>query len=301
MSTNLGHDVDGKPFTQKSERDKRIKQLYDSGKKSFEIAELIGISNCTVYAGLKSVGAEVRKKPWELVIDKVKNLYDSGYSVLNMSKTLGCERNTILLCMNKLVLKPRTGSEAMTLRFSKASPDYIKKITKAAHDAVRGKKRPEHELVKRALIHQTNSARFGKLEKTFLNGCLKRGLDAIHQLPVYTYNVDIGIGRVAVEIHNSSGDAFRVPRLKNRIVHLAYCGFRCFYINVHGIDTISDSVYDQLITFINEPCSLPTNIGQYRMIRGNGEFMFRTDFNLDHFTDIMPSKEFLGMTKPNNS
>lgn len=226
-------------------------------------------------------------------LEPVKQMHQDGISVLKMASVLGVSRPTIVRCIKELGLDIRGGSEANKIRFAKCSRDYIQKLTKKAHDAVRGKKRTCEELVYRAIIHQFNPDRFGKLEKFAHSRLCGMGFNAIHQRPCYVYNLDVGVGPVAVEIHNATGNPMMVPRLRKRIIQLAHLGIATIYIKVFDAETISSSAFDYVATFIDEFSAHPTGRCEYRVIHSDGYLESRDSFDLNDFPDILaPEKSY---------
>lgn len=135
-----------------------------------------------------------------LDIDKLKQAYMRGDSVLKMSRDFGVARNVITRHFKELGYHIRTGSEANLIRFANSSKEYRMQITKKAHDAVRGVKR---SFTKGCLAAQSREKLANKClelyshcgvgEIDIFKALVDKKFNPIAQKAMEIYNVDIFI------------------------------------------------------------------------------------------------------------
>lgn len=135
-------------------------------------------------------------------VSKVISMYKGGASVLSIANTLGHSRNVIERRITEAGLPLRTASEANKLRMANLTPDERQKLSRAAHEAVKGSTRRHESLVCRAMDIQRR-AKVSKLEQLCHQELALRGVSTIPLMAIDKYNVDLGFlaGKVAIEVH----------------------------------------------------------------------------------------------------
>lgn len=171
----------------------------------------------------------------------------------------------------------RHRSEANKLRLERMGPEGRQRATKAAHDAVRGKKlSPElayRMSVERAKVMQrSDSPAVGKLEKKLLCKLRREGFIPIPQQAVETYNLDFGIFPVAVEIYRSTGSPLSFRKGRKRAEKLAELGWTTIYVWLQLSDALSERVMDQTVSLVKFLQGHHATVGKHWMIRGSGKF-----------------------------
>lgn len=143
-----------------------------------------------------------------LDIEKLKQAYMRGDSVLKMSKDFGVERIVIQNRLKKLGYHIRSGSEANLIRFANSSKEYRMQITQKAHDSVRGVKR---SIIEREKAAQSREKTANKSPQTYshcglgeieiFNALVDKKLNPIIQKAFKVYNIDIFINpNIFIEI-----------------------------------------------------------------------------------------------------
>lgn len=102
------------------------------------------------------------------------------------------------------------------------------------------------------------------------------------QKAFYKYNLDIGIGNVAVEIHVSTSNPLNKRYSLERIMDITKRGLNVIYVWINPRNKIvSNSAYNDVISFIKRFYRNPSLTGHYRVIRGSGEFYAAGTFYSD--------------------
>ncbi len=220
-------------------------------------------------------------KRYSLNIDNLVGRYLAGESEQAIANSIGCGRGTIRRRLLKAGIIPRGPSEAQLIRHLNTTPEMRRKMTEAAHDAVRGKKRSESEMIKRAIVKQKSQRYIGKGERILAEWLRNRGLDPVMQLAVGRYNIDIAILPIAVELlyspgnpHTRATDRKKIKYLRNQCIHV-------LYVWINRRDVLTEEAADYIVSFRKEMELTPTKLGQYRVIRGSGELFTTESANLD--------------------
>ena len=127
---------------------------------------------------------------------KIIRLYSDGMSEKVVAEKVNVSRSAIrrVLIENKIPIRNR--SDAMFLRMSKATKAERLRITKAAHDSVRGK--PKSDFIKRKIALGKSRLR-GAGEKILSDKFRASGYSVEEQFPFEIYNIDLlisGLGRI---------------------------------------------------------------------------------------------------------
>ena len=278
-----------------------IKRLYLEGLSPFELEKLFNISQGklnTILSGVRRSHSDslklafIRKSKHRF--KEIIKLFNSGMSVNAISKSAGLQRNTINRILEINGISPRSQSEAEKLKWSQMSMNQKRKQTIKARKAI-AKKGFDHlsgpETIKKAAETRAINKKFiGAGETEFLKWIKERKYPAIPQAGIHSYNIDILIGDLAVEIHNCTTAPHLMKSARKKIEYLLNAGINVLYIKIKtkkGID-IQKITSDYAITFFEEIRSNPTFIPQYRMIRGNGEFMASGCLKNNHLS-VIPS------------
>lgn len=169
---------------------------------------------------------------FKIDVDDMLKLYHSGRSVNNLAHHYGCSRGVICNRLRKAGIKPRNRSEGMFLRMSQTSASERKRLSAAAHDAVRGASHTDEHRIKIAQTIEQNAITYGnasRIENIAREMFIARGFDVTPQRAIDRYNVDLAIdtNRVAVEIfgghwHTSGGHAKRFRRRFDAIINAGW-------------------------------------------------------------------------------
>ena len=204
----------------------------------------------------------------ELNIDNIISEYLAGKSNQRLAVENGVSRQVIYGILRKNNVPIRNRSESMYNRMAQTSKEDKKRLTHAANIAKRGSRNTPEMLHKRALAHQR---RIGIFEQEFIDALTASGIPVIPQEPFLSYNLDIGCGNIAVEIHTQIASPLSSKFIK-KLMNCVKSGKSMIYVWISPRNLVVDPVcYDKVISILKEFGSNPSPISQYWVIRGTGE------------------------------
>jgi very-short-patch-repair endonuclease len=214
-------------------------------------------------------------------VDDVLRRHKAEESVLAIARALGFSRPTIVRVLKEHGRVVRSRSESLKIRNSGLTPEQRSAYATKAHDAVRGMKRSEAELHKRALTRQANPPSPSEHERHLHDLLLSRGIEIVREQAIGPYNCDFGASPVAVEVfggdwHWSGRHLARKPK---RVDYILNAGWQIVAVHVTSGAPISEGTADYLACFIEEARRNPPLRGEYRVIRRAGELvtLYRPD------------------------
>jgi very-short-patch-repair endonuclease len=275
---------------------------YQAGEPSEKLLGEFGISKTTLYRTLRRNGVPANPRLKPLPVDEIVSRYIAGESELSLSKTFGIDRNGIRRRLLQSGITPRNGSQASIISMSRMTPSQRKARASAAHEAVRGRYVPIKEREQRANTRERHSIG-GSLAESILSDMLKeKGIMSITpQKAIGVYNVDIAIEscRIAIEIfggswhlssHHSALHQKRIPYIRNKgwTVVIIWVNARHYPLTIDAADYII-SLTERLR--FNKPA-----IGEYHVIRGNGELVpvLSCEFNCNPIVKCPTSRDKMG-------
>lgn len=208
-----------------------------------------------------------------LSIETVVSMYNSGMSVKAISENLGFSRSSIVIRLKKAGITQRGRSESMFLRMSSTSIEDRKKLVKSANQAMRSttKEQTIERLKKSAITKFQTKSKVGILEQYFIDHLTSKGLNCIPQFPFNVYNIDIAVGNIAIEIHNSLSNPDRLIHTRQRIIYLLKSGWIPVYVKFRYNTIIDKTTFDKIISLFNKSSCNPSFIGHYWVIGSTGE------------------------------
>lgn len=200
--------------------------------------------------------------------DDIIREYNSGKSVKALANQFGVSRNVIIQRLHSAGIQQRNRSEAMYLRMSQTSQEERKNLAKAANIAKRGSKNTPEMLHKRALAKK----RFvGAFEQEFIDAISAAGIVTFPQEPFLSYNLDIGCGDIAVEIHTQCASPLTTKFIK-KVMNCVNSGKSMIYVWISPRNFVATpECYEKVIATIQEFRRNPPSRSQYWVIRGTGE------------------------------
>lgn len=217
------------------------------------------------------------------------NLFNSGYSVNKISKITGFERSSINLRLKRAGIKPRNQSEAEYLKWSQMTSEQRAKQVSKAHEFRKGKATTNEWFIKQAKSKFITKSKVGAGEAEFIKWVEEKGLKAISQAPVFKYNIDILVDKLAVEIHVNTCNPHTYGYFPQRIIDLLNSGFDVLYIKVTKGTPLSKVCADYAMSFIEFRRKNPTASCQYRVIRGNSDVISIGELDSDKTSLIVTS------------
>jgi very-short-patch-repair endonuclease len=209
--------------------------------------------------------------------DDLCKRYALGEGAEPLAIEAGTSSQTLKKALTERGIAWRGRSEANKVRLERLGPEGRQRITKAAHDAVRGKKFSP-ELIRKMFIARAkvlqrgDSPAIGKLEKKLLRKLRREGFDPIPQQAVETYNLDFGMFPIAVEVYRSTGSPLSFIKGRQRAEKLAELGWTTVYVWLNRSDALSIRVMDQIVSLCKFLQGHHATLGKHWMIRGSGKF-----------------------------
>lgn len=198
--------------------------------------------------------------------DNLVRRYLSGESVKKLAADHGFSRQVVYRVLRDYGITPRNRSEAMYVRMGSTSVDERKRLTEKAHIARRAQGATIEETAKKA---QTRSRRIGKYEREFIEALESEGVKTDPQEPFLTYNLDIGCGPVAVEVHTQTGSPL-ISKHCRKIMECLEAGKSMVYVWIgRGVPT--PACYEKVVSLVKSIRSNPPSRAQYWVVRGTGE------------------------------
>ena len=206
------------------------------------------------------------------------NEYLSGKSVKQLASDHGFSRQVVYRVLRENNVHIRGRSESMVVRMGNMTEEERKKNALAANEAKRGSKNTPEMLHKRALAKKR---RIGMFEQEFIDAITDSGIPVSPQEPFLSYNLDIGCGNVAVEIHRHT-DSPLAPRHIKKFMNCVNSGKTMIYVWINPTKNIvTASCYDKVIALVKALRANPPAHSQYWVIRGTGETYATGCFDCD--------------------
>lgn len=263
------------------DRDNAITR-YVNGDTLQVIADYYGCSSSFVHRLFKANGVNMRKGGWEFIDrrfgvtpDDLLEMYNSGMWKNEIAAKTGISEGAVGKYLAKLgVPIAENRSAAMSKRLERMTAEQRLELTAAAHEAVRGMKRSEENLIKGALGRE-RAARLGSEAERQLYGLLvDRGAKPVIQKAVWKYNVDFAIGSVAVEVTGRGKKPFSHAYLRERTKYLTNCGLVLVYLWASSVIPVQSGAADYIVSLSERASCDPSLSSQYRVIRCDGQLLF---------------------------
>lgn len=264
-----------------------IKLRTESNMTCQEISDVVGFSKACVYNRLVAAGVDTsNRRHYEIGAadaEKILIAYDDGVGCNGIARHLGIKASDakVVELVTKHRGKPRNRSEQQFARMARSTPEQVAHLVSAANKASRGAKAPIERKIKRAKALEGRFNKRSTYEPIVFNMIKDTFPDAIPSKAIDIYNVDIGVGNVAVEVFGGGwavSDARRVSHYIDRTIKLGKGGLNfVFVICQKGI--IPDA--KKIIATINELSVNPSSASEYRVIWSDtdGAAGLCSDFN----------------------
>jgi very-short-patch-repair endonuclease len=287
-------------------------QMYLAGKSVKEIEAACGIHSVTLTRERNRRGIPSRKVKQIPVAEAVK-LYLSGMSASELGRRYGVARDTVRLRLVAAGIGIRPADEATSLWMSQESEESKTIRAEAAAEACRtteyrervsrrfaGITKDPDVLERRAQNRERRAiadpmyAYISDHERQFRRLLEEAGENPIPQKAIGRYNVDLAIGPVAVEIlgghwHSIKRQhSIRTPYILNRGWHLIMV-WSMFH---DGTDWVymSPAAAEYVVAFAQEARRNPPMVGEYRVIRSDGQLLAAGGSEDDELAFIPPTR-----------
>lgn len=238
-------------------------------------------------AARKMAATLVARSPVAEETEEIVNLYLCGVSVKELAQRFGVSRTVIKHRLKASGLVVRDRSEAMLVRMANTSPEERSRLASAAHEAARGRVKPEAEKIRAARTRQERRTNASDQELLFAEWLKGRGIKVTPQLAIGPYNTDIGTDSVAVEIYgggwHSAGDhaqrspqRFRYLLDRGLTIVVIWTDKRRYPLGIKAADYVA--------SLIEQSSSDPTMRGKYWVIRGDGQEVAAGETDINKLT-----------------
>lgn len=231
-------------------------------------------------------------KRWEVIRktnhSHVMALFEQGHSVNSIARQSGVSRSCVNKIMQEIGINRPDVSEGNRRAAAMTTESYRKSRASAAHNAVRLIGRHKPTQINHAERKQITGDYIGVGEVELSERLLVRGFHPISQAAVEGYNIDLLCDHLAVEVHNFTSSPTNKTQLVTRTIKLLCSGISVIYVKTGpNFPVISDAAVNQIIAFYDFTSGNPSRLGQYRVIRGDGEIDWSSKRHLDELADIV--------------
>jgi very-short-patch-repair endonuclease len=252
-----------------------ICKRYLAGETVAIIAASWNCSTNSIWRVIGRNGVQPCQRRKSLDVPSIIAAYGSGESEKSIADRLGISRNVIRRRLLESGVQPRNRSAGMFARMARTSPEDRRKLSEAAHAAIRGKPQSEEQRRKIAATNQSSVARRSEEEICLGLALLDNGLTVTPQQAVGRYNVDLAIdeGRIAVEILGGCwhGSGSHAARFRKRTDYLIDAGWLPVIIWAGSGRPISAGAIEYLVSLSQAASRNEAARGQEHVIDGAGK------------------------------
>lgn len=224
--------------------------------------------------------------------DKIAELHLAGETIQKLASDFGVSRPTIIRRLRRAEVPVRSQSEAGFLRY-RNRPGEGKRVTAAAHEAVRGKQQTIEHRRKYARARQANPPAMSVHEAMFAAWLDERNIPYVREMAVDKYNLDFAIAPVAVEILGGEwhGTRKKAAQHRSRTPEILNSGWALLLIWATPTCPLTPAAADYAISHLEAVRADPSLIGEYRVIRGDGQLLARARAEDYEATGIPPARK----------
>lgn len=226
--------------------------------------------------------------------------FGAGESTNALAKSYGVSRQVIDRRLRAAGVEPRSQAEANRLSVSKRSPEENARNAVAAHDAVRGKKRTEAEMLLRAQVRERSYAwkedHTSALELRFARWLTALDVPFVPQKAIGPYNVDLACAGVAVEIHGGAWHGYgeHRERAPERYRHILSAGWNLAIVWAGARRVPMTSASADVVADFVRRATRDALRGQHLVVWGDGEIVPSDSFGLEDLAAI-PTRLVAGL------
>ncbi len=271
-------------------------ELYASGKTFKECAAELSMDPESLRVALRRRGIEARPRTGGHnripAPEGIADAYRAGESVKALAAAHGVARAVVRRWLIEAGEGPRGRSEAMNVRQGRMSPAERSNLARAAHDAVRGVEQSEEHRRRIALSRELSG--YGGPTSAGTDWLCRElahlGIEHIREKAVGRYNLDIALSASSVAVEVLGGNWHRAKPVHTvRTPYILNAGWHVVFVWDTKRCKISTGALDYIITFAEKARLDPTATREYRVIRGDGEFVAAGSAEDDEFPLIPAS------------
>jgi very-short-patch-repair endonuclease len=197
-------------------------------------------------------------------------------SIKAIANQFGVSRGLINKRLKSIGIVPRTRSDAMFVRMSQTSKKERIRLTKAAHDSIRGQKQNFEHRCKLAITLENKGIVKSLNERKLIKMLKDKGFDDIVPQKAFgPYNIDVALSksRISVEIFGGGWHAhgLHAKRFAKRIKYILDCGWTPIIIWIdERTCPLGVGAIEYIITLSKKISTSKALRCKEHMIRGNG-------------------------------
>ena len=286
-------------FTRELLNDAR--RLISGGENLTRAARILHVSPGNLSEALKIDGFSIPNNYshiWNRIVlgdareDEICSAYIAGESELSIANRLDVARAVIRKVLLKRKVEIRGRSASMYNRMLQTSEAERKRLTEAAHAAVRGQKRSESEVIRRAQSKEVSKGiLIGFGENDLAQALIDAGFQVTTQKAVDRYNVDIFVHPdIAVELRGKSFSIGSMKKSQGKIEKFRELNLKALWVFFSGRDTVAFCA-EKIIADIKLMYGNDSFIGKNRVIACRVNTQSRIRNERGQFTMIPAPKE----------
>lgn len=227
-----------------------------------------------------------------VMVKKVLELYTAKISLNSIGKRLGITREKVTRIIKTRSSIPIRGiGEANRLIMQNRSSAENIRNTQAAHEAVRGRRQPIEEKVKRAKTRQNKLSNVGRNESLLAKLLDKRRIPYTQQFALHIYNLDFRLDElpIAVEVFGHVQRVSNpkwVARFHERSKYLANVGMCQIIVWCENMG-INQRGVDKIISICDVFSEDPSSLRKQYVIRGDGKTSTRCCNQLKYLSGVL--------------
>ena len=206
--------------------------------------------------------------------------YESGETPTALGRHYGVSRTVVQRWLTEAGVRLRTGSESSRIRMAKMTPAERRANASAAHEARRGQVvTPETRrkfAATRERLSREGSWRRSAGEEAMGRFMDEAGLEYVpEQVVADFYNVDLGCSPVAVEVLGGGWHGSEDRRLHHskRTHDILNRGWHMVFVWSTNSRPLTREGAHKVIAHVEEARLHPSPVGQYWVLRGDGELV----------------------------
>lgn len=269
-------------------------KLYVAGKPFKQAAAESRVSTSPLYRELHRRGIETpNPRTHVMPVATLVEKYANGASRLALAEEYGVARHVIDRCLREAGMPTRGMSEAQHLRYVGTTREERRAITAAANAALRGIPQPEEHRAKIALTRQARPPAMSIHEGQLAGWLAERNVTYTREKAVGRYNLDFAIETVAVEVLGGEWHNSRVKTVIHgrRTPYILDQGWAIAFVWATPSHPMTETVTEKVVAYVDEVRRNPSLIGEYRVIRGDGQLLARGRKEDYERTGIMPARD----------
>lgn len=224
-------------------------------------------------------------------LDNAVALYLAGKSAYELQTTLGVDRSALKRELLRRGVEPRSRSAAGLNRTEKMSAAERLAQVSAAHRSNRGRVQTFDSRSRYAAAREKNPPAMSAPEAAFADWLGQRGIPYRREVAVGIYNLDFALGSVGVEILGGEWHAEKKARHGRRTPYILSEGWSLCFLWDTVNHPMTLAAAEQVITYAQHVSRNPATIGEYRVIRGDGNLIASGRCDDGEFAGVPPARD----------